>query len=90
MFKRQRQRKVKRYQNIYRGSIFASPFFKLAAALGCLAFFVAVGWLMYEPAYQFIMGLGSEPGGEESSSQTSGTAEFTDFRINVQTCEKNT
>ncbi|MBS4785397.1 MAG: hypothetical protein KH009_04725 [Clostridiales bacterium] len=75
MFKRQRQRKVKRYQNIYRGSIFASPFFKLAAALGCLAFFAAVGWLMYEPAYQFIMGLGSEPGGEESSSQTSGAAE---------------
>ncbi len=70
MFKRKKQRKVKRYHNIYRSSIFESPFFKTVVTAGCLALFVAVGWLMYEPAYQFIMNIGASfEKTEEESSQ---------------------
>lgn len=58
MFKK--QRKVKRYRNIYRGKLTSSPFFKLGASAAALAALIAVGWFLYEPVYQFVMRIGEE------------------------------
>lgn len=55
-----KQRKVKRYHNIYRGSVTSSPFFKLGASAAALAVLIAAGWFLYEPVYQFVMGIGQE------------------------------
>lgn len=55
-----KQRKVKRYHNIYRGSVTSSPFFKLGAFAAALAVLIAAGWFLYEPVYQFVMGIGQE------------------------------
>ena len=59
MFKK-KQRKVKRYRNIYRGSLTSSPFFKLGVSAAVLAALIAAGWFLYEPVYQFVMSLGQE------------------------------
>ena len=64
-----KQRKVKRYRNIYRGSITSSPVFKAGAVVTGVAVVAAAGWLLYEPVYNWATNLG-ESVSQGSSSQT--------------------
>ena len=64
-----KQRKVKRYRNIYRGSITSSPVFKAGAVVAGVAVVAAAGWLLYEPVYNWATNLG-ESVSQGSSSQT--------------------
>ena len=68
-----KQRKVKRYHNIYRGSVTSSPFFKLGASVAALAVLIAAGWFLYEPVYQSVMGIGQEKEPVSTAEQPSGT-----------------
>ena len=54
-----KQRKVKRYRNIYRGSITSSPVFKAGAVVAGVAVVAAAGWLLYEPVYYWATNLGA-------------------------------
>ena len=65
-----KQRKVKRYRNIYRGSVTSSPLFKAGAAVVGVAVVAAAGWLLYEPVYNWATSLGETPS-QESGSQAS-------------------
>lgn len=64
-----KQRKVKRYRNIYRGSITSSPVFKAGAVVAGVAIVAVAGWLLYEPVYNWATNLG-ESVSQGSSSQT--------------------